>query len=402
MNIPSSVIDPSSSYALVIGIGRYADERIPQLKCTNADAMSFYQLLLDKKHAGFNEENMMLLIDEQATLYKIKNAVSHWLYKHADEDSTVLVFFAGHGGQESDKTHTEPDGISKYLLPYDCDRDDLFSSALSSSEFNRMLSTVKARRTVFFMDACYAGGVTRAGARDVGVVNDIGDKLSQGEGRIVITSAKHNQRSWEDASLGHGIFTHHLLEALNGRADNDEDGYVSVLEIFKYLKDKVPMSARQLANSDQDPLFCGDMTSDIFITANAELVLKKKKALQEQEAQMHQQRQENQKLLFEIYSSGKMPTNIYQEAVHLLDQNPESFTASDRKLFYLLLAVIKKVIPMAEYLETREIIKSGTVKKPVPRQAEEPQKAQLQFCTNCGSRVNPSLAFCTNCGHKLH
>src|SRR5690554_4978740 len=243
MKNPDAIADSNTSFALIIGISRYSDQAIPDLKCTKADAMALHNVLISKNHIGLAPENIKLLLDEDATLYRIKNAVSGWLFQKATDESTVVIFFAGHGGQESDKTGTEPDGIAKYLLPYDCDRNDLFSSALSNSEFDRLMKTIKARRLIFFMDACYAGGVTRAGARDVGVVEDIGTKLSQGEGRLVIASAKPNQRSWEDERIGHGIFTYHLLEALEGKADLDDDGYVSIWEVFRYLEKNVPVSA---------------------------------------------------------------------------------------------------------------------------------------------------------------
>src|SRR6185295_6268674 len=116
-------------YGLVVGISEYQDPNIPTLRFTGADAQAFYNQLVAPEHSGFPPDNVRLLINEKATRRNIEKAVSGWLFQNATPDSTVVVFFAGHGGQESDKTGDERDGISKYLLPWDCDRDDLFSSA---------------------------------------------------------------------------------------------------------------------------------------------------------------------------------------------------------------------------------------------------------------------------------
>ena len=42
------------------------------------------------------------------------------------------------------------------------------------------------------------------------------------------------QSAQEDAALGHGVFTHFLLEGLRGAADLDGDGQVGVLELHSY------------------------------------------------------------------------------------------------------------------------------------------------------------------------
>src|ERR1041385_4843930 len=101
-----------SGYALITGIGTYRDPRIPRLRFTRCDAEALARLLIDPSRAAFPEKNVQTLLDEQATLRNIKSAISGWLFNRAGADSTVIVFFAGHGGQESDKTGAEKDGIA--------------------------------------------------------------------------------------------------------------------------------------------------------------------------------------------------------------------------------------------------------------------------------------------------
>ena len=56
---------------------------------------------------------------------------------------------------------------------------------------------------------------------------------------MILTASDVNQVSQEDPALGHGIFTHFLLEALGGAADLDGDGAVTVREVHLYLQRKV-------------------------------------------------------------------------------------------------------------------------------------------------------------------
>ena len=336
-----SVVRAKTAYALVIGIGQYRDQRIPKLKYTHADAQAFYDLLLDPHHIGFSRENVKLLLDGEATLFNVKHAVSGWLYQQATPDSTVVFFFAGHGHQEEDKEGTEADGMAKYLLPWDVNPDSLYASALSSNEFSRLLRVIKARRLIFFIDACYSGGVT-AGARDVGIVNNPSfDRLVEGEGRVLITAAKPHQRSWEDDSLGHGIFTHHLLEALHGKGDMDNDGYVSILEVFKYLEREVPQSARRLSSNVQEPLLRGEISNDIMMAMDVERV----KVLAAQRAESERQRKEEMQMkrrsLSDLLDRRDLPLEVYQEALILIEKSPGEMTIRERNLAKNLEALIK-------------------------------------------------------------
>ena len=54
-------------FAVIIGISQYEDPTVSHLKYTDADAESFYNLLLDENKCGVPAENMKLLIGKDAT-----------------------------------------------------------------------------------------------------------------------------------------------------------------------------------------------------------------------------------------------------------------------------------------------------------------------------------------------
>jgi ribosomal protein L40E len=108
-------------------------------------------------------------------------------YTHADEDSVVFIFIAGHGGIEEVPPGIEKDNLAKYLLPFDSVLDNLYASALSNRDFNDLLLRIRSKKLVIFMDACYSGGVSER-TRDVKITDDPDKKLGEGQDLGIIES----------------------------------------------------------------------------------------------------------------------------------------------------------------------------------------------------------------------
>ena len=81
------------AYALIIGIGAYHNVR--PLKKATTDAQDLYMLLREQ---GYAESNIALLLDDEATKPAISDRLE-WLTRRASKDTTLLIFFAGHGAQ---------------------------------------------------------------------------------------------------------------------------------------------------------------------------------------------------------------------------------------------------------------------------------------------------------------
>jgi hypothetical protein len=135
--------DLENSYALLIDISKHKDEQIPQLRFAADDTESIQQLFLDKQKVGLKYENVKTLVNEETSAFKIKDAISNWLYRNADPNSTVLFYFAGHRGVEEDRAGRSKDGFSKFILPWDANFDNLYASAISNTDFNDLLLTIE-------------------------------------------------------------------------------------------------------------------------------------------------------------------------------------------------------------------------------------------------------------------
>ena len=261
---------PSTQWAVIIGVGGYENSAVPRLRYSVADADAVYQTLIG---AGFKKENILLMTDKterKPTLRNIKWALGTFLARSAHKDDLVMIYFAGHGASEVDQRGIERDGLSKYLVPVDADPDDLYSTALPMDEMQNVLARIEAERVTVFLDACYsgaAGGRTFASTktRTVNVDDIFLDRLTRSKGRAIVTASRPSELSIELAELGHGIFTYYLVRGLQGYADINRDGIVSLQELYEYLAQEVSRKSRQVGGN-QHPMLKGELEGVLPLT----------------------------------------------------------------------------------------------------------------------------------------
>ena len=248
-------------WAVVIGISKYRG--IPSLKYAANDAREFYRYLTEVN--AVPKDHIWLLLDEEATLDKLRSTLGTQLRRQAGQDDMVIIYLAGHGATERDATSPDGDGLEKYILPTNADPKDLYSTAMPMSEVARIFNRISSERLVFISDTCYSGA---SGGRTIPVIgaraNVSGtflDRLSQGKGRVILTASDANEVSVEKDELKHGVFTYYLLEALRGRGDLDQDGMITIDEVYRYVSMKVPPATGQ----DQHPVKKGEMIGQIVL-----------------------------------------------------------------------------------------------------------------------------------------
>jgi tetratricopeptide (TPR) repeat protein len=262
-------IRQSKAYAVIIGVGDYESPGIKKLNFSANDAMELANVLTDPTYGGFKKENVTVLVNKDATTRNIKKAIGSDL-KRAPDDGLAIVFFAGHGAPEGDKT---------YWLTYDADPASLYASALSNDEVIDMLGRINTKRVVTFIDACYSGASVTSSKGTRAVLIEDPFKSFEGTGRIAVTSSDGREQSLEDEKLKHGIFTYRLIEAIKGKADFNGDGIVMADEIARYVKETVPNDARERSHK-QEPKVIAEYTGYIPISRNPENVLKNSRLAQ--------------------------------------------------------------------------------------------------------------------------
>ena len=248
-------------WAVIIGINDYPNVR--KLKFAVNDAKAFYDHLVS--HSYIPAENVTLLLDWEATLTKLRSTLGTHLKRKAGKDDMVIIYFAGHGSTEKDVMNPDGDGLEKYLLPYDADPKDLYASALPMREISHIFNRVQSERLVFLADSCYSGA---SGGRTIGIAGtrsniseNFLDRVASGKGRVIITASGSNEVSAENEDLQHGVFTYYLIEGLQGKADMDKDGLITVDEVYRYVSEQVPRATGQ----EQHPVKKGTVEGQLIL-----------------------------------------------------------------------------------------------------------------------------------------
>jgi len=229
-------------WAVVIGIDKFKDKRIPSLQYSSKDARDFADFLV--KEGNFAPDHVLLLTNEEATENAIQRAVGDdWLPRRVLEDDVVLVFASTHGSPKEMDVAGE-----NFLVTYDTDVDNLFSSAI---ELQDLATTIRRRtmcdRVIVLLDACNSGAAEAGGKGLMRSKNfDVGSIA--GEGTIVISSSKANERSWESKRYQNGVFTHNLMAALKCKGPQTK-----LSEAYDALRDLVEQEVQFDRRVPQSP-----------------------------------------------------------------------------------------------------------------------------------------------------
>lgn len=262
-------------WALVVGIDRFQDNRVPGLRYAVKDSSDFTDFLTNPDGGRFQAERVRHVVNDDATLQGIREGLG-WLRENVQRDDLVVLYFSSHGSPRE----IDPNGVS-YIITHDTNLDNaakLYATSLQMIDLVQALNReIKARRVVLILDTCYSGDAS--GARAIRPVWSVApppadspasssfsaalQNLKVGVGRAVIAATRANEQSWESESLMNGYFTHFLIGALS-----EEHGIDTLGTIFPKVRDQVSAGVRHQYGETQTPS-CefSDHASDIVIGA---------------------------------------------------------------------------------------------------------------------------------------
>lgn len=145
--------------ALLVGVGKYqlrgAD--LPGIEKDIAMMRSVAQSL------GYQKSEIKVLLDEDATLKKIQQAIDSWLVKGVSGNDHVLFYFSGHGSQIFDRNKDESDRADEVLVTHDAALGvNTLKNVFVDDMFNKMLEKIPSRNIFILIDACHSGTATRS------------------------------------------------------------------------------------------------------------------------------------------------------------------------------------------------------------------------------------------------
>lgn len=239
-------------HALVIGVGKYLHHPQANRPMAAEDARQVAQVLEDNRLCGYLAKNVTLLTDQAASRQAILQALANLAMTGAGD--TVLLFYSGHGALGTDGSY--------YLTACDAHFENgrVKDGGVSESELLGLLRKVPARRMVLLFQACFSGELSPdfgteepENVESMGLPNSTADAiLGSGEGRIIITSSRDEQKSWARWSQPISFFTQALLQGLRGEASNN-GGYIGAFGLYEYLYETVKESAKEIGQV-QEPV----------------------------------------------------------------------------------------------------------------------------------------------------
>jgi hypothetical protein len=110
-----------------------------------------------------------------------------------------------------------------------------------AAEATRALSRSKNARVAQVLDEIYRNQGAPEKVRDDAYIASqaVAVRATSRGGTVVFFASEPGGRSFEDATLSGGVFTHFLIEALSTKSDIAQDGVLSVAGLSKYLTDEV-------------------------------------------------------------------------------------------------------------------------------------------------------------------
>ncbi len=207
------------------------------------DANDIYRKCIE---LGVSSKNIKLLLDSKATKKGIQSGIKS-ASKKVLPGQVFLFYFSGFGwtGPTLDPVG-EPDGLEEYIGPYDSSK-TTYAYDIRDDELEEWLTpiTYRGATVLVILDSSFSGGMAQGLSNSDGTgrrlpVKTLLDRSIQGEsaaggfvrsltkpGIVVMTAASPGGKAYEWRWFQNSIFTHLILAALDGPADDSFFAYGS-------------------------------------------------------------------------------------------------------------------------------------------------------------------------------
>lgn len=219
----------SRKFALIIGNIEYIDPGLAQLSAPEKDIDDFSRVLKDPDLCEFDDVRVLLNQLSSSVIEAIDE-----FFDQRKPDDLLVLYFSGHGVRD--------EFGSLYLAFTNTIRTRLRSTAIKADYIREAMDQSRSKRQVLILDCCNSGAFPQGTKAEVGGVMGL-TRAFQGYGRFVLTASDATQFAWEGSKVigdtDNSLFTHFLVTGLEGEADSNGDGKITVDELYNYVFEQV-------------------------------------------------------------------------------------------------------------------------------------------------------------------
>lgn len=244
-----------------IGINHYStnNEFKDLNKCIN-DANEIYRVFEAISPLNLNKEKSIIMVSNKyksdTTKNKIINSIKDVCNKVADDEKLIL-FFSGHG-HELDNDN--------YVVPSDCGNVTK-ENLICVNDIVNILENSKAKIKIVLLDSCCSGVIDKysKGLNEYSF-KTMKDYIESAKSTAIISACGKKEIATEESPNSTlSLFTTYLVEALEGKFEALDNGYLTINSLYEYVLRQMKKVSREYIQINQTP--------NINVKANSNAVI---------------------------------------------------------------------------------------------------------------------------------
>ncbi len=313
-------------FAILIGNTEFPETNgaLPALPSSRNDVFALQDVLTDPELGRIT--NYLPLID--LPHHKIMLSINE-VFRVATRDDEILLYYSGHGQLDA--------GGSLHFATINTHLNLLHATSLPLDMLAAMLLETRCRRIGMVFDCCYFSATSPLYKESEATFNKSFNNLNASIPdeyaiSIIAASSTSGQQSDCDKKVL-GKLTDCIVEGItSGNADFNKDGLISMSEIFGYVKDKMP--------SAQKPILFSRSSVDSLIISRSQSGHITSKVIDNIKSKLD-----------DALKKGDINHFIFNNAIHILKQNPDDIAACHESSFRLLSSWEQNLISNQDFIE---------------------------------------------------